>query len=144
MPTKFTDIYDRAVFRFSDYSFLGASDENKDALLEKYLLSAITDFQHVCSVDLTDYDIQNKRFNIDLDAEIIDILSWGIAYYWINGKTLNSELLRNAIHSKDYTSYSPANLLKEIQELRNTTEREFKGRIRSYSYVHGNINTWKA
>ena len=144
MPTKFTDIYERAVFKFTDYSFLGATDANKEALLQKYLLSAIVDFQPACHVNLGDYDLQTGQFNIELDDEIIEILSWGIAYHWITAKTMNSELLRNTIHNKDYTSYSPANLLKEIKDLRKTTEQEFKGRVRTYSFRHGDINTWKA
>ncbi len=144
MPTKFTDVYDRAIFKFTDYSFLDTITEFKEALLQQYLLAAIADFQHMCTaVDLTDYDLENKQFSVELDSEIIEILSWGIAYYWISARALNSELLRNKIHNKDYTSYSPANLLKEVQSLRSTIEQEFKGRMRTYSFRHGDIDTWK-
>lgn len=145
MPTKFSTIYERAVFKFTDYSFINAESEFKDALLQKYLLSAISDFQPLCNtVDLGDYDLEQEQFNSELDNEIIEVLSWGIAYYWINAKALNSKLLRNAIHNKDYTSHSPANLLKEIQSLRNTIEQEFRSRTKAYSFRHGNIETWKA
>lgn len=145
MPTSFSTIYERAIFKFTDYSFLGAEADFKDALLQKYLLAAVADFQHMCNtVDLTDYDLELAQFNNELDNEIIEILSWGIAYYWISAKALNSKLLKNIIHNKDYTSYSPANLLKEIQTLRETIEQEFKGRAKTYSFRHGDIDTWKA
>ena len=58
MPTKFREIYDRAIFKFTDYSFLDAIPDFKEALLQQYLLSAIVDFQHACEVDITDYDIE--------------------------------------------------------------------------------------
>lgn len=144
MPTKFSDVYQRAIFKFTDYSFLDAITEFKEELLQKYLLATIADFQHMCDVDINDYDLENKQFNVELDNEIIEILSWGIAYHWINARALNSELLRNKIHNKDYTSYSPANLLKEIQSLRSTVEQEFKGRMKTYSFRHGDIENWKA
>ena len=41
MPTKFEEIYGRAVFRFTDYSFLSTCTDVKEAVLEKYLLSSI-------------------------------------------------------------------------------------------------------
>lgn len=144
MPTKFSEIYERAIFKFTDYSFLNEITDFKEALLQKYLLAAVADFRHSCTVDLNDYDLELEQFNTELDNEIIEILSWGIAYYWISAKALNSELLRNTIHNKDYTSYSPANLLKEIQSLRGVVEQEFRGRVRTYSFRHSDIDTWKA
>lgn len=143
MATKFSEVYERAIFKFTDYSFLNTITDFKEALLQKYMLASIADFYSVCLVDLNDYDLENEQFNVELDNEVIEILSWGIAYYWITAKALNSELLRNTIHNKDYTSYSPANLLKEIQSLRSITEQEFHGRIRRYSFAHGNIATLK-
>lgn len=144
MATKFSEVYERAIFKFTDYSFIDSIRDFKEAVLQKYLLATIADFQHACSVDLNDYDLELEQFNVQLDNEIIEILSWGIAYHWINAKALNSELLKNKIHNKDYTSYSPANLLKEIQSLRSIVEQEFKGRINTYSFRHGDIETWKA
>ena len=82
--TEFETIYERAVFKFKDYSFLSTPETIKEKILLHYLLSAIADFQHKCvNVDLTDYDIENERFNIDLSNEIIEILALGVAYYWL-------------------------------------------------------------
>lgn len=145
MPTKFSEIYERAIFKFTDYSFIDAVSEFKNALLQKYLLASIADFQQACSwIDLNDYDLELEQFNNKLDNEVIEILSWGIAYYWISAKALNSELLRNTIHNKDYTSYSPANLLKEVQTLRDSIGQEFRGRVTTFSFGYGDIDTWKA
>ncbi len=145
MATKFSDIYERAVFKITDYGFLNdASTYLKTTALQKYLLSAIVDFKHSCPVDLTDYDLEQEQFNIDLDIEIIEILSIGVAYHWLSAKTLNSELMRNVLHKSDYTSYSPANLLKEVQTLRDSVRTEYLGKINTYSFRNGNIDTLKA
>lgn len=137
MPTKFKDVYERALFKFTDQSFLESCTELKDAVLKRYLLSAIIDFQHSCKADLTDYDLESEQFNVDLDNEIIDILSLGIAFHWLSAQVLNRQLLRNMIHNKDYTSYSPANLLSEMRGLRDDVEKEYRGKINTYSFRNG-------
>lgn len=145
MPTQFEDIYSRAVFKFTDYAFLNESacSKLKEAVLQKYLLSSIVDFQHSCKFDLTDYNLEEKQFNIELDDEVIEILALGIAFHWLSAITLNRQLLKNMIHNKDYTSYSPANLLKEARTLRDDLEKEYTGKINVYSVRHGSIDTLK-
>lgn len=144
MATPFTDIYARAVFRFADYEFLKQDIETREGVLEKYLISAKTEFQRVCKIDLGDYDLALKQFNQTLDDEIIEILSLGIAFYWLSYKALNSELLKNVLNSKDYYYYSPANLLKEVQTLRKTLRKEFNSQMRQYSYSNNTIETLKS
>lgn len=144
MPTKFSDIYGRAIYKFTDYSFLNsAADSVKETALQNYLMSAIVDVQHCCSVDLNDYDEVNKQFNIALSNELIEMLALGVAFYWLSAKALNSELLKNRIHNSDYKSYSPANLLDVITDLRDRVESEFRGKINTYSIRNGNIDTLK-
>lgn len=143
MPTKFSEVYERAIFKFTDYSFLTAITDFKEAVLQKYLLSAITDFQYACTVDITKYDKELEQFDEELDNEMIEILSLGVAFYWLTAQAMNRELLKNRIHNSDYTSYSPANLLKEIQSLRDEMGKEYRGEINTYSFRHGGIETLK-
>lgn len=143
MATPFTDIYSRAIFRFADYKFLEQDIDTREAILEQYLFSAKTEFQKVCKVDLSHYDRELQQFDVDLGDEEIEILSLGIAYYWLSARTLNSENLKNRLNSKDYYYYSPANLLKEIQTLRKTVRDEFYSRMRQYSYLDNSIGTLK-
>ena len=144
MATPFTDIYARAIFRFADYEFLKQDIETREGVLEKYLISAKTEFQRVCKTDLGDYDLELKQFNQTLDDEVIEILSLGIAFYWLSYKALNSELLKNVLNSKDYYYYSPANLLKEVQTLRKTLRGEFNSKMRQHSYNENTISTLKS
>jgi hypothetical protein len=144
MATPFTDIYSRAVFRFADYEFLKQGIDTREDVLEKYLFSAKTDFQRICKADLGAYDMELRQFDETLDDEVIEILSLGVAFYWLSYKSLNSELLKNVLNSKDYYYYSPANLLKEIQTLRKTLRGEFNRKMRQYSYNDNDISNLKA
>ena len=141
MATPFTDIYARAVFRFADYEFLKQDIDTREGVLERHLFSAKTDFQRICKADLGSYDIELRQFSETLDDEVVEILSLGVAFYWLSYKSLNSELLKNVLNSKDYYYYSPANLLKEIQTLRKTLRAEFNRKMRQYSYNDNDIST---
>lgn len=141
MATPFTDIYARAIFRFADYKFLQQDIDVREGVLEKYLMSAKTDFAHMCKYNLEDCDMVAKQFNQTLGNEEMEILALGVAYYWVSYKALNSELLKNVLNGKDYYYYSPANLLKEVQTLRKTIGDEFRSRMNAYSFREGQIST---
>lgn len=143
MPTKFTDIYDRAIFKFTDYTFLTIISDFKEAVLQNYLLSSVVDFQPVCTYDLSKYDLEKEEFEETLGLEEIDILATGIAVYWLNGQALNKELLKNRVYSTGYNGFSPANLLKEIHSLKADLEMDYWGKINVYSFRHGSIETLK-
>ena len=78
-----------------------------------------------------------------LTDEEQEILALGIAYYWLSMKTMDSQLLKNIMTRKDYNTYSPANLLKELSALKTSLKQEFRGRINEYSYRHGTLDTLK-
>ena len=144
MPTtKFAEIYDRAIFKFTDYSFLTTIDDIKEGVLQHYLMSSIVDFQNVCEVDITDYDLQSQQFRAQLTSEMIEILAVGVAYYWVSAQVYNSKLLRNKIYSSDYNTYSPANLLIEAQALQKTLREEQLGMIKTYSFRNANYGKLK-
>lgn len=142
MATAFNDIYNRAIFKFADYSFLSKDKELKEAVLQKYLLSAIADFNPICKIDLFDYDLDAGQFNNDLDDYTKEVLALGVAFYWLSYKTLDTKKLKNVLNSKDYFYYSPANLLKEVQTLRETLYTEFQVKMRKYSFLDSDIGTW--
>lgn len=144
MGTKFSDIYNRAIMRFSDYAFLNIYHDKRDDIMRGYLAAACADFQHSSAIDLTEYSNEDESFVNELTDEIQEILALGIAYHWVSAKALDSELLRNSMTRKDYQTYSPANLLKEVRELRDALYKEFRGKMNEYSYRHGTLDTIKA
>ena len=140
MATKFTEIYNRAMFRFADYEFLLIDANKRDEILRNFLMSAQADFVHSCAVDLTDYDLEKGQYNVELGDEEQEILALGVAYYWLSNRVINSEHLHNIMARKDYNTYSPANLLREMSSIRETLRKEFRGKINEYSFRHGDAN----
>lgn len=139
MSTSFLDIYDKAVFRFADYDFMRIDIQSREDILERFLRSAVADFAVVCKDGRLEADWDFKEFSDELTNEEQEILALGVDYYWFSSKVQNSELLRNSMSTKDYTYFSPANLMRELRNLRNDLKAEFKTAITLYSYNHGDF-----
>ena len=143
MATPYSAIYERAIYKFADTSLLKLTDEEKESILEQYLISAVVRFQNACRVDLTNRNDDIKAFNETLDDECIEILALGVAFYWLSSKVMRIELLRNTMSTKDFTTFSNANLLKEAAVLRDTVKKEFIAAINTYTYYGGVISSLK-
>jgi hypothetical protein len=125
------------------------NEENIDASIETidgYMKRAMTAFRRVSKYNL--YESRNdaaRTFELDdsisaaeLD-EICDIISEGMVVQWLKTYLYKQELLENLLNTRDFTSYSPANLLKEVGAAYNKASENFTQMIREYSYNTGNL-----
>jgi len=168
MGTIFEQVFERAIFKFSDFAHISFSESIRSEILFQHLISAIVDFQNSSRFPLTyrriievetlndtvvddDCDenleedeevepIEKYAFDVELGEEEIQILATGIVFHWLSSQVLKSEHMKNILHNKDFNSYSPANLLKELRELRAAIRRDFRGLITSYSFRHSNLD----
>ena len=143
MATPYNEIHARAIAKFSDYDILNFDVSAREMIMRDYLISAQVEFQRMCKVDLSDKDDILAQYNETLDDEIIEILATGVAYYWLYPKVLNTENLYNVLNTKDFTTYSPANLLKELQNLRDVLWKDFNRKMVLYTYRTADIASLK-
>lgn len=141
MATLYSEIYERAIHKFSDYDILNLIEADRDTLLHTYLLSAESDFIHICLEDLSDKNEELMQYNAALSNESKEILALGIAYYWIDAKAMDSRLLKNVLSTKDFTIHSPANLINAINSMRENTYKLYNNAMIRYSYRNGKIST---
>ncbi len=140
MATSYIDVIDRAQYRVMDYDVLKRAFQDHYSLMERYLMSAVSEFSPHCVFDLSDRNDKEKVFNADLDDECMEIIALGISYYWLSSRTLSSELMANRMNAKEYSFFSPANLLGQIRELRDAVQGEFRRAMVLYTYHHGDIS----
>lgn len=143
MATPYSVIHARAIAKITDYDIVKFDISARETVLHEYLVSAQVEFQRLCKVDLTDKDDVLAQYNADLDEEIIEILATGEAYYWLCPKVLNTENLYNVLNTKDFSMYSPANLLNELQNLRDMFWKDFKRKMYEYTYRTADIASLK-
>lgn len=140
-----------AVFldKIKEYEFLDMEEDDRTAIIDGYMHRAFTEFKKNRKYDFTstrddeerqfdfsdfDEDIQNS-LSEDLD-ELIDIVSDGMILQWLKPYRNNQEILENYLNTRDFTTYSPAELLKQVRTTYYEVKKEYTQSIREYSYNH--------
>lgn len=138
MTTPFSDIYRLFLSKITDYEILQLSEEDLEANMQDWLLSAIGYFT-ICKKDLTDFDLEKACFNEDLNVLEKNILSHLMVYVYVDTHAVKEQNLKNMLNSKDYRSYSPANLLNAILNLKEQVESDVNTLMSRYSYNIHNV-----
>jgi len=126
-----------------DYDF-PLKDYTRNGVIDGYMRRAISAFKNVCKYDLsTTRDDAIRTFDIDISDEdmdeIVDIVSEGMLVQWMKPYMYQQENLQNILNTKDFSSYSPAELLYRVREAYEMAKKDFTNMIRDYSYNHGDL-----
>lgn len=116
----------------------------RNATIDGYMKRAIAAFRKICKYDLTataddnvrEYDVEIEQEDLD---EIVEIVSEGMLVQWMKPYTYQQESLENALNTKDFSTYSPAELLMWIGNAYAAARKDFTNMMREYSYNHGDL-----
>lgn len=131
--------------KITEYDLLDIDYENRQPIIDSYMKSAVSAFQHTCKIELLkSADDEHRVYVIDDDVEfdeqeIIDIITQGMVVSWIKPYLNKQELLEMVLNTRDYTTYSPAELLHRVGEAYDKAKAEFVNMMREYSYFHGDL-----
>lgn len=136
------------LFKVTEYSLAGLADMDRTYIVDGYMKRALADstFRKVCRYDFSKTaDDCTREFNVDVADgdldEIVEIISEGMVCQWLKPLTYTYDNLSNVLNTRDFTTYSPAELLKRIGDTYSTAQRNFIFKIREYSYDHGDLTT---
>ena len=86
---------------------------------------------------------QRLQFDVEVEPEDVDelvgIISEGMVVQWLKPYVNKQELLENILNTRDFTTYSPAELLYRVRDTYEKARREYTNMIREYSYNHGDL-----
>ena len=135
MPTQYEKIYENLLPKFRDYDIpIMSIDEVKD-YLHDFLVPAIARF-HVCRKDLNDRNDILERFNCELSDVEIEILSNYALIEYIDSTYVRTPiLLKVNLSSTDFNSYSPANMLDKLMNMRNKYISENETLLSRYAWM---------
>ena len=131
--------------KISEFDLLALAEPMRTEVVDGYLHRALTAFRKNCRVDLfSTRDDEARCFDVevspaDLD-ELADILSEGMVVQWLKPFVYQQELLQNVLNTRDYSQYSPAELLMRVGNAYAKAQRDYTQMIREYSYNHGNLS----
>ena len=79
-------------------------------------------------------------FAVTLTNREKDILALGMVLHFVEPYVYNTDALQNALNTKDFSLYSPANLLEKMTELMEMTEKRLRREINLYSFRNNEIS----
>lgn len=135
--TAYTTIYNSFLDKVNDYDLADMTAELAQTSMRGWLNQAVVRFLESCKKDLT--QTEEGGFTEDLDLMEIDILTEGMVEAWLKPICNNLDLLRNALSTKDFTTFSPANLLDKVNDTYSMAHANFLSRIKEYSFIRNDV-----
>lgn len=130
--------------KISEFEFLKLDDNTRTEIVDGYLKRALTAFRKNCKHDLftTGNDLL-RQFTVEIPDdeldEIVEIVSEGMVVQWLKQYLNQQELLQMVLNTRDFSQYSPAELLMRVGNAYNTAYKNYTQMIREYSYNHGDL-----
>ena len=130
--------------KVTERDLLMLAPKERDEVVLGYMKRSIAGFKKNCLYDLTSTrDDVLLEFNIDIREEdldeIVDIVSEGMLVQWLKPMAYKKDLYENVINTRDFSQYSPAELLLRVGEAYKQAKREYTQKIREYSFNHGEL-----
>ena len=130
--------------KITEFDMINMESANREEMVGGYMRRAVSEFDRICKQDLTSsYDDTNGVFAVDVDDatadEVINILSEGMVVQWLKPYVYQQELLQNILNTRDFTQYSPAELLMRVGNAYRRAQKDYTQMIREYSYNHGDL-----
>lgn len=131
--------------KVTEYDFATITGDERAEIIDGYLRRAVSEFKRLCKYDLTGtQNDTDRQFDIDIPAgdldEIVNIISEGMVVQWLKPYVYKQELLENALNTRDFTTYSPAELLMRVGNAYQKAQKDYLQMTREYSYNTGNLS----
>lgn len=144
MGTSYDVFTEAFLDKVKEYDFLKLSEYDRTRTVDGYMKRACSQFNKICKYDIVHGDDNVREFDAEFDAEDIDeladIISEGMLVQWFKPYMYKQESYENQINTRDFSSYSPAELLYRITSAYKMCKRDFINMMREYSYKHGDLS----
>lgn len=112
--TSFDEIYELFLTQVDDYDLVQIEKEERDEVLQGYLISATKELFNYEENDFTDFDLESHQFNFELSGLEKQIMALGMKLTWTQLKKTSAELYQPAYGDRDFTVVQGTSYLKEI------------------------------
>lgn len=143
--TSYHVIFKEFKDKITDPDLLLFSQDLQVEMLISYMDKAIQKCNRVVKkvVDLSLRDNETLNFGVTIPDEVIDIVTEWMTVFWLQPYVNNIENLRNTLSTKDFTVFSPANLLDKIGARYDTARKYARSLTNEYSFIIADMKELK-
>lgn len=144
MSVSYDIFVDAFLNKITEYDLMQIGQFEREVITGGFMKRAVSKFNRVCKYDLSTYDDTNRMLETEIPddelPEIVDIVSEGMLEQWMKPYVYRQENLENVLNTRDFSTYSPAELLLRIGNAYAKVQRDYTNMIREYSYSHGDLS----
>ena len=122
MTTEFSIIYNCFYSKITDDMYMELDKTQTESMSEELLLNAIPWFEFP-RVNINNYDLNKKCFNVKLTYEEVNILAIYMMLGWFDQQLASVEVSRMKYSGSDFKFTSQANHIAKLTALRKEYER---------------------
>lgn len=137
MATEFNAVYGCFLGKVTDTDLSDMTETEANGVMYDLLKYGVVIFGESCKKDLS--AVTATGWEDDLSDYEIEILAELMVEAWYKPRVNFNELLRNQLSTKDFTTFSPANLHKENREAYESAHKRARSMINEYSFRNNNI-----
>ena len=146
MTIPYDDFTGAFLAKITEYDLIDLEEDERQEVVDGFMKRTIgnSSFRKVIPYDFASgADDDAREYTVDIDEdiidEIIDIVSDGMLTQWLKPYVYKQELLENILNTRDYTLYSPAELLLRIGNAYTKAQKDYTQAMREWSYNHGDL-----
>ena len=142
MATTYNEIFASFKDDITDTDLILLSEDLQDETLVSLLNKAIAKCERICNINMSRDDV-TQAFEEDIPNDVIDIIVEWMTVFWLKPYLNNMENLRNALNTKDFTFFSPANLLEKISNRYELARKHARSLTNEYSFIYADMSGLK-
>lgn len=143
--TNYETVFAEFKDKITDPDLITFAEDLQTEMLVAYMKKAIGKCKRVVkTVDLNNRDDELMEFGVELPDEVMDIITEWMTVFWLQPFVNNIENLRNNLSTKDFSVFSPANLLEKIGDRYDIARKHARSLTNEYSYIIADMKELKA
>jgi hypothetical protein len=142
--TKYEVVFAEFKDKITDPDLITFAENLQTEMLVAYMKKAIGKCKRVVkTVDLSNRDDELMEFGVEVPDEVMDIITEWMTVFWLQPFVNNIENLKNNFSTKDFSVFSPANLLEKIGDRYDIARKHARSLTNEYSYIIADMKELK-